>query len=164
MIDIFRDNPWLFVVLGALCVPLFGIILGGWSQWLAYRQRRAALDAIKAYAQQGKDAPAELLSAASGPRWGRPWHDGDPNETEEQRAARFAEWRGRWRTRRRHQPFWQWRRAIMFTAIAGGLYLAYRLSDSPEAHRGFLLAAAIVGCIAAAQLLIALVASFNHSK
>lgn len=173
MIEIFRQSPWLLIVLGALCVPIFGIILGGWASFLEYRQRKAALDALQAYAAQGKEAPPELLRAVGGGRWrGRDWGEyagpegpGDVRG-EIQGAAREAreEMRAGMRRWRRNEPLRTWRRAVTWSALAGGFFFASRMAETSDTQHGFLIAAILLGAVAAATILSAILATLFREK
>jgi len=57
------DHWWLLIPLGAFSIPLAGIAMGALATWLHYQSRNRALDALKVYAQQGKEPPEELLHA-----------------------------------------------------------------------------------------------------
>jgi len=180
LIEILRANPWLLIVLTALSIPIFGIILGAWSQFLWHGSRRAAYDAIRAYAQQGKEPPPELLAAVSGWRGRRGWERGrhrrwaesaaddatdasgeafSPGEAIHREFEFYAE------HRRRDAPMRTWRRAFTYGALAGGLYLASEISTTAGTQHGFLIAAVIVGAVAVATFLSAiLVTLFRDQK
>jgi hypothetical protein len=63
MNSFWADHWWLLIPLGAFTIPLAGIAMGALATWLHYHSRNRTLDAIKAYAQQGREPPAELLQA-----------------------------------------------------------------------------------------------------
>lgn len=183
MIEIFQANPWLLIVLAAISVPIFGIVLGGWAAFLDYRQKKAALDALQAFAAQGRDPPPELLRAVGG-GWKnshRDWHaraefragdeggnDGEGGDVREEvrgsaREAR-AEWRAGVRRWRRNEPLRTWRRAFTWAALAGGSYAAHLLSAQQDTQRGFLIAAVILGAIAAATFISAILTTIFREK
>jgi hypothetical protein len=58
-------HPWLIIILAVLAVPLVQALLDPWRRFLVYRERRAAIEALKVYAAQGRDPPAEVLAAAN---------------------------------------------------------------------------------------------------
>lgn len=183
MIEIFKESPWLLIVLGAFLIPISGMLLGGWATFLEYRQKKAALDALQAYAASGREAPEELLRTVGGKRWrGRGRHDwearaelraeGDPEtdgvdvREEVRQATREArdEIRAGVRRWRRNEPLRTWRRAFTWAALAGGAYIASRLADMADTQRGFLIAAVILGAIAAATFISAILNTLFREK
>lgn len=141
MIEILHENPWLIVVLGGLCVPLFGILLGAWSTWLTAQQRRAALRTIEAYAAQGKDPPPELLQSLA------------PRDRRED-----------WHRYRQAEPFRAWRRAIVLLALGGGLYLASNFAGEPHMHRSLMIGAIIVAALGLGNFIANLAATRFRDK
>lgn len=179
MIEIFQAHPWVLIVLGAFLIPISGMILGGIATWLDHRDKQAALEALKTFAAQGKDPPPELLRAVGGGRW-RDRHDwraraefrseengeGVDVRDELRSAAREAraEWRAGVRRWRRSEPLRTWRRAFTWAALAGGAYAAHLLSVQQDTQRGFLIAAVILGAIAAATFISAILTTIFREK
>ena len=112
--QLFAAYWWLLFPLGAFIAMIF-------ANFMAYQRRKAELDVLKSYIQQGKDPPPELSKALGGstqdPAAGDPYGMyGHP----------YYGWGG-WR-RYRYGPYGEWRRAISMGAISGGFYLASRYS------------------------------------
>ena len=63
MQNFWSDHWWLLIPLGAFTIPLAGIALGAFAIAQDHRTKARALEALKIYAQQGKEPPAELLRA-----------------------------------------------------------------------------------------------------
>jgi len=167
--DFWGTHWWLIIVLLAMCFPIAGMIMGAFAQHHYFQQRRQALETLKIYAQQGKEPPADVIDALSGwgglggRRWRRQWREAATGfagaasatgaaQTDwyEARAAHYAARVARWRAR---EPFRRWHNAIFMSALTGGLYLASReIHDAVIADR-FMIAAIIVGALAAASLL-----------
>ena len=117
------------------------------NSFMAYHRRKAELDVLKSYIQQGKDPPAELSKALGG--GGAPDPAADPYGMGHPYYGPWGWWG--WR-RYRYGPYWEWRRVIVMGAISGGFYAAY---DYDHEH-AFLIVSIITGVIAAASLLFAL--------
>jgi len=66
MTHFWTDHWWLLIPLGAFTIPLAGIAMGAFATWQHYSSRNRALEALKIYAQQSKEPPAELLQAIGG--------------------------------------------------------------------------------------------------
>lgn len=181
MIEIFQAHPWVLIVLGAFLIPISGMILGGIAAWLESREKRAALDALQTYASQGRDPPPELLRAINGgKRWkhDRDWYahaemrgadgagEGVDVREEVRNATREArdEIRAGVRRWRRNEPLRTWRRAFTWAFLAGGAYVASRLVEMEDTQRGFLIAAVILGAIAAATFISALLTTIFREK
>ena len=80
MSNFWADHWWLLIPLGAFTIPLAGIAMGAFATWQHYSSRNRALEALKVYAQQGKEPPPELLRAVGGERdwkweWQQRWAD-----------------------------------------------------------------------------------------
>lgn len=60
MEDLFRGYWWLLF-------PLGWFVYAAWASWLNYRRQREALDVVRRYADQGKDAPPELMKVLDRP-------------------------------------------------------------------------------------------------
>jgi hypothetical protein len=154
-------HPWLILILAVFAVPLVQALLDPWRRFLLYRERRDAIEALKVYAAQGRDPPAEVLAALGGRRWGRRWMREAANgatgaglnvDIGVDRLERWIEF-GRSR-----EPFRRWNGAIFAWAIAGGFAFA-----SQHVHQyadTYLVIAAIAGALAVAATLSALIVSF----
>lgn len=178
-----RDSWWIIIPLAAFTIPLAGILLGAFNNWLWFRQRREALEIIRTYAAQGKDPPPDLLAALSPRRYGpgayAPGSTGlggaadasggpppDPaaafvGAKFEARAARRAARAERhaWRIERRlaMAPVRRWNQAIFTGALAIGFYVAAQYTHSPDTAGRFQIGAIILGALSAASLLSAIV-------
>jgi hypothetical protein len=150
-------HPWLIIILAVLGVPLVQALLDPWRRFLAYRERRDAIEALKVYAAQGRDPPAEVLAALRGRRWGRRWREGasgaglniDFGVDQVDRWIEFG---------RSREPFRRWNGAIFTWAIAAGFGFA-----SQHVHQyaeTYLVIAVIAAALAVAATLSALIASF----
>jgi hypothetical protein len=168
LLEIFQQQPWLLVVLGALLIPILGIVMGAWTQFLWHRTRQSAYEAIREYAQQGKEPPPELLAAVAGSRWRRHaarerWRAsrryGDAGAADDAGEASEAgdfspgeavhrEFEFYLDRRRRDAPLRTWQRAFTYAALAGGLYVGSRIAETHGTERGFLIATVIVGAVA----------------
>ena len=141
MKEIFEGYWWLLFPLGGFIVLLL-------SSFMSYMRRKAELDVLKSYVQQGKDPPPELSKALGGggpdPIAGDPWD-----------AYAHPYYGKAWKRYYRYGPYGEWRRAITMGAISLGFYLAYRYSDVGAGH-AFLIVSIITGVIAAASLVFAL--------
>lgn len=188
MLEIFRESPWLLIVLAAFSVPIFGMILGAWTSWLDSRQKSKALEALQAFAATGREPPPELLAAVSGRRFRRrdyarygaapsaaaadaPPRARDVDDGDDDAGAGWGEgppsarvWGEHWRAHRRNEPLRAWKRAITLVAFAGAFYVAAQLSDKPDMERGFMIATVIVGAIALATLVSAILTSIFREK
>jgi len=93
MTHFWYDHWWLLIPLGAFTIPLAGIAMGAFATWQHYRSRNHVLEALKVYAQQGKDPPPELLQALGGRgdgRWRQSQWKAGPTSGAEQDAADAA--------------------------------------------------------------------------
>jgi len=176
--DFWGTHWWLIIVLLAMCFPITGMIMAAWAQHMYFQHRRESLETLKIYAQQGKEPPAEVVDALSGwggwggRRWRGRWRDAAASaagaatgaaQTDwyEARAAHYAARAARWRAR---EPFRRWHNAIFMSALTAGLYLAsQQIRDSVIADR-FLVAAIIVGALAAASVLSAVLVTVIRPK
>ena len=161
--EFWERHSWLIIVLAVMAVPIIGIIVNAFTTALYFSHRRAALETLKAYADQGKTPPPEVVEALTG-RSARAspeaWIDEfaesfDGSDRYARRAARQAMRAARWRYR---EPYRRWNGAITVTALAAGFGIAaqYAHGDTADA---FLLVAIILGAVAVAQVLTALVAT-----
>ncbi|HWE46763.1 MAG TPA: hypothetical protein VG407_12120 [Caulobacteraceae bacterium] len=146
MKETFEQFWWLLFPAGFFLVILL-------SSFMSYQRRKAELDVLKSYIQQGKDPPPELTKALGGS--GAPDPMAGPDAYGHPYYGPYGGWG--WR-RYRYGPYWEWRRAIVMGAVSGGFYMAYRYSDSGTGH-AFLIVSIITGVVAAASLLFALVQS-----
>jgi hypothetical protein len=173
--DFWGEHWWLIIVLLAMLFPLFGMIMSAWLQHSYFQHRREALETLKIYANQGKEPPPEVVEALSGfgwsgRRWRGRWRDatttpGGAASTQsdwyEMRVARFADRAARWRSR---EPFRRWHNAFFMSALTTGLYLASKeIHDAVIADR-FMVAAIIVGALAAASVLSAVLVTVIRPK
>ena len=162
---------WLLVILASFTIPLAGIAMGAWTAWLYARHRRAAMETLKEYAAQGREPPKEVVEALTGGfrrfDWyaGRVEDDGDRAswyaDRAERRAARFAARAERWRYR---DPLRRWHWTILWGALAVGLYYASGHSHDPASADRFTVAAIVVGALAAAALLSAILSTIFRPK
>ncbi len=130
-----------------LIFPIMWFFFGGFSMWMHSRRQRDTIELMKTYAAQGKD-PAEIakvMGQASPPPhpgyWGGPWAGGYP---------------GRWGY---YGPYREWRRAILFTCISVGFWLASEYGDMAGTSYPFRVVAIITGVLAVASFAMAIVAS-----
>ena len=130
-----------------LLFPLAFFIMSAWGGWLSYQRRKAELDVLKSYVQQGKDPPPEIAKAVGG--------GGDPADPYGYGHPYYGAygWRG-WR-RYRYGPYWEWRRVIVFGAISGGFWFASQYYSDRGPSHAFEIVAIITGIIAVASLLFA---------
>jgi hypothetical protein len=157
-----EDHWWLILILAVLAVPIVQAIFAPWGRYLQYRERRAAIDALRAYAAQGREPPPEVIDALAPRGW--------------RRRARFAQgagdavgaafgaagaaadadrWYGRWR---RREPLRRWNGAIFAAAITGGFAFAYEQTHGD--NQIFLVVAVIAGALTIASVASALIATF----
>lgn len=136
-----------------LIFPVSWFVLAAWSNWLSYRRRKDELETLKHMAASGKEPPPELLKAVSNPA-------PDPNDPHPYDGYGYG-----WRARRygRWGPFWEWRRAIFFGAVAAGLYYWASYEDG-HTSRGIMIAVTVMGVLAVASALTALVMTLNPPK
>jgi hypothetical protein len=165
--DFWGTHWWLIIVLLAMCFPVAGMIMGAWAQHHYFQQRREALETLKIYAKQGKEPPPELvdvLSGWGGRRWRGRWRDAATGTASavgtvhtDWYEARLARWRAR-------EPFRRWHNAIFMSFLTAGLYLASRQIHDAVISDRFLVAAIIVGALAAASVLSALLVTVIRPK
>jgi hypothetical protein len=149
---------WIFItVMVAMGIPFVVFILGAWTEWLVYRHRKNALEAIKIYAQNGRDPPPELLQAVSRSSWvGGMMQGGGRVEAAEGEAPAHA-------FRRHREPLRRWRHAFLFLALGAAFgavaYLGRHSYDHP-----FFIVAFVMGAMGFAFLLYAIVAAFFRER
>ena len=186
MTNFWTDHWWLLIPLGAFTIPLAGIALGAFAIWQDHRIKGRALEALKIYAQQGKEPPAELLralgdrgdadwkwrggawtneaaaaatdAAASASRYGGAWSNPEAIRARtEYYTAKAAARSARWRAR---EPIRRWNNAFFLVVGAGALYFAsqHYAADHVLSDRLYV-GSIIVGALAAAAVLAAVLAS-----
>jgi len=142
------DHDWWLIF------PIGAFLFGAWDRWLSYRRSRDRLEMIKIFAAQGKDVPPELLRELS--------DEAPPADLDwSNRHARRAYWR---QYARRNAPYWRWRSAIVTGAVAGAFWIASQYSGIPAAEPPFRLVAIILTCVAAANLLLAVLSGGDREK
>ncbi|MEO8114541.1 MAG: hypothetical protein ABI655_09175 [Phenylobacterium sp.] len=154
MDDLFRSYWWLLFPIGAF-------VFGAWDRWLAYRRSRDHLELIKTYAAQGKEPPPELMRSvredageADDPGSGYGYGYGMHPRHMRRAYRRYYRW----------GPYWQWRSVFVTGAIAAGFWFASEYADIPGTEAPFRLVAIIVTCVAAANLLAAILSSSFRDK
>ena len=69
--DLFESYWWLLF-------PLAFFVIGGWNSFLSYQRTKAKVEVLKAYAQSGKEPPADLIASLNTETdRDRGWHDKD---------------------------------------------------------------------------------------
>jgi peptidoglycan/LPS O-acetylase OafA/YrhL len=153
-------GPWIFIIVMVMMgIPFAAFILGAWTEWLVYRHRKNALEAIKVYAQNGRDPPPELLNAVSRSSWVSGMMTGGaraPDAESEGEAPRRM-------FRRHREPLRSWRHAIVFLAICAGFGAAALMAGHSYDHP-FYIVAIVMGAMGFAFLLYAIVATFFREK
>jgi hypothetical protein len=124
-----------------LVFPLAWFVVGSIGQVLAYFRGRDAMRALKSYADQGREPPAELLRAVQG----EPPLDAHDHGW---RARRSCAW----------GPYAVWSRVITCGALSAGLAYAASVDLVPAWREGFQIAAVVTGAIAVGSLLLAFLA------
>ncbi len=166
-----ESHWWLLIVLASFTIPIAGICMGAFTTWLYFRHRRAAMETLKEFAAQGREPPKEVVEALTGGAHRFDWYAGryseDPDratwyaDRAERRAARFAARADRWRAR---EPLRRWNWAILWGALAFGLYYASGHVHDPASGDRFMIAAVIVGALAAAAMLSAVLATIFRPR
>ena len=151
-----------------LIFPVGWLIYRAWDRWLSYQRSRHALEVMKQYAAQGKDPPPELVRQLQddaygydgyrglwGHRYRRYWRGPPPSSAgsnaDPAHPADGFEWRG--------GRYWDWRSALVTGALAGAFWIAAEFNYIPDADGPFRFVAVILGCVAAALLVLALLSS-----
>lgn len=159
--DLITHNIWILIPLCALLIPIFGIAIGGWTSYLKYRNRREALETLRAFADSGKEPPAALLEAIAsrGTRRDRardadwsPPSRGDWQEDIEAAIDLEDKDSARWGRRGVYRAT---RGMIWSGAVALGFFLAWIFIDD---NRGFLIVTIIMSCVTVASLMQVLLA------
>lgn len=157
-------HPWLIIILAVLAVPLVQALLDPFRRFLAYRERRDAIEALKVYAAQGRDPPPEVLAALGSRRWGRRWREAAGGASGAGLNIDFGvDQLDRWvEFGRSREPYRRWNGAIFTWAIAAGFGFA-----SQHVHQyadTYLVIAVIAAALAVAATLSALMASFWRGR
>ena len=146
-----------------LIFPLMGFAFAGFGMFLSHRRSQRAMEVLKAYAEQGRDPPPEVMAAVTGahaagaPSSGPPF-GGNPYTTP-YGPGYGGPWGwgwGRWGWR---GPMWAWSRVVTFAAISIGFAFAgqyYGAADA-DAVKAFNLVAIITGVLAVGFGIMALV-------
>src|SRR5271167_908396 len=159
--DLFWEKHWwLIILLAVFAVPVVQALFEPWRSYLRYRERRAAIDALKVYAAQGREPPPAVLDALASRRWGR-WRARAAQASAGAAAAGLGASIGaeqwvrrvdRWHARGR------WNGAIFAGAITAGFAYA-----SQHVHQNadiYLVVAVIAGAMTVAAVLSAIMATF----
>ena len=161
-----------------LIFPIMGFAFGGFGMFARHRQSQKALDILKAYVDQGKDPPPEVLRAVYGqadpnaPGYGAPPPGYGPGPGPAPGygpgpgynpgwGGTWGGWGG-WRAYR-WGPYWAWRRVIVFTCLAAGFGWASWYEGGGPAE-GFTIVAVIMTVLAVGSLLTALMTSLWRPK
>ena len=167
--DLFwQQHWWLILILAVLAAPIMQAICAPWGRYLQYRERRAAIDALKVYAAQGREPPPEVIDALAPGRWRRRARAAAANVGgaamgAAMGAADAASDLDGWQTRRwdrwrRREPLRRWNGAIFGVAITAGFAFAWQTMHKD--NELFLVVAIIAGAMTIAAVLSALVATF----
>jgi hypothetical protein len=176
-LEVFAGFWWLIF-------PIMGFAFGGFGMFMRHRQSQKALDILKAYADQGKDPPPEVLRAVyghadptapippiapgepAGPLNGGPGYGYGPGPG--YGPGWGGGWGGPWGSRRAYRyyrwgPFWAWRRAIIFICLASG-FGAAAWYEGGDARDGFVIVTIIMSVLAVGSLLTAILQSVWKPK
>jgi hypothetical protein len=150
---------WLIVILAVFAAPIVQALFSPWRRYLQYRERRDAIEALKAYATQGREPPPEVLDALAAHPWGR-WrrHVAQASAAAEDATARSDRRAYRAELWRRREPLRRWNGAIFSGAIAVGFAYAYQ-----HVHQDadvYLVITVIAAAVTVASVLSALIATF----
>jgi hypothetical protein len=141
-----------------LLFPLGWFLAAGFQSWLSYLRRKQELDLLKHYVAQGKDPPPELTKAVSGE------HTPDPANVNHPYGP-YGGYGYGWRARRwGWSPYWGWNRAVMFAAIAGGLYYWADRHGEADSSDGVMIAVVVLGVLAVSSAVMALIQTLNQPK
>ena len=160
MDQFWETHWWLIVILAVFAAPLVQALFAPWRRYLQYRERRDAIEALKTYAAQGREPPAEVLDALGGRRWRRAARAAA--ESVAGKSGLNAQLGGsdpvdRWERwaelRRSREPLRRWNGAIFAWAIALGF--AYASQHVHQYADTYLVIAAIAGALAVAATLTA---------
>ena len=145
MEHLFREFWWLIF-------PMMGFAFGGFGMFMGYRAHRDRMELLRIYAEKGQTPPPEIAKAAEANPYADPYGYG---------------YRGRWA---RRGPYWEWRRVIVFTALAIGFGVANYWDGGDNwnwHHNGgfpFSMLTIIFGIMAVGSLLFAILATVWRDK
>lgn len=122
--ELFRDYWWLIF-------PIFGMMMGLIGMFQSDRRTTRTMDLIKAYVDQGKDVPPELLQLASA-----------------EMSSGASSGMGRTPTENRIWSF------ATFGALAAGFGIGYYVMRHQEWSFAFLIVAVVMGVMALGALLL----------
>jgi hypothetical protein len=155
-----EEHWWLIVILAVFAVPIVQALFEPWRRFLQYRERRAAIEALKVYATQGREPPPEVLDALAARRWR--WRARTSQAAGAGLDAASSLGADRWTYNierwRRREPLRRWNGAIFAAAITVGFAYAYQ-----HVHQNadvYLIVAVIAGAMTVASVLSAIVATF----
>ncbi len=133
---------WLFF-------PFMWFVFGGFSMWMRYKRHKDTLELMKTYAAQGKDPEelAKVLAAGNIAGSGEPWGRG---------------WGGRWSEQ--YGVLREWRRTVMFAALAAGFGIAAYYGVLPGTEEPFYFVSIILGVMAVSSLVFAIMSSTLSNK
>ena len=157
---------WLVIIVAVLAGPFVQALFAPWRQYLRYRRQKDAIEALKVYAAQGKEPPADVMAALGGrrARWRAAAEGmagvadaaaGVATDRWSRRAAR-AQYRADYWTAR--EPLRRWNWAIFAGAVTLGFTFAWQ--NSHANNDTYLIIAIIAGALTAAGVLTALLATF----
>ena len=149
MEDFFSSYWWLLF-------PIGFFVFGAWDRWLAYKRSQDRLDLLRAYTNQGKDPPPELLRTLQA-------EEDDDDEAMYGQVGHRAARRMR-RRYWRYGPYWAWRTAIITGAVALGFWMASEYADLPGIDWPFRFVAIIMTCVAAGHLVFAIFSSVFRAR
>jgi hypothetical protein len=150
---------WLIVILAVFAVPIVQALFEPWRRFLQYRERRAAIEALKVYATQGREPPPEVLDALAARRWRWRARAAQASGTGLEDAASLGadRWTHNIERWRRREPLRRLNGAIFAGAITVGFAYAYQ-----HVHQNadiYLIVAVIAGALTVASVLSAIVAT-----
>jgi hypothetical protein len=154
-----EQHWWLIILLAVFAVPIVQALFAPWRRYLTYRERRDAIEALKVYANQGKEPPPDVLAALNGGvRWRRRARDAAFAAADAGMAWQDAVWTrqgSRWRAR---AVMGRWNWAIFAGAIAAGF--AYASQHVTHDAETYMVVAIIAGALTLAGVVSALMATF----
>jgi hypothetical protein len=155
-----EEHWWLIIILAVFATPIVQALFEPWRRYLLYRERRDAIEALKTYASQGREPPAEVLDALAARRWR--WRPRDAHATSGGLGASASSGADRWERNverwRRREPLRRWNGAIFAAAITAGFAYAYQ-----HVHQNadiYLVVTVIAGAMTVAAVLSAIIATF----
>ena len=139
-----------------LIFPIMGFAMGGYGMWIKYRMQRDRMELMRSLIAQGK-SPEEVAKAfGPGSPMGDPWGMNH--------AGWGAGWGHGWGGPGYQGPLHEWRRTVIFGALAAGFGIAAWYAAPPGAEYAFTIVALIMGVMAAASLIFAIIATAMASK